>query len=390
MVTPYDMRAAGMRSRKNSRLTVRRAAFGAAASFIVLTVMADLANAAERGEKPGELQLYEENDLFYYGAPKEQRTDQWYTQGLRVERTYDSNKDQQFIGSVPSDFWCAWLCGSDHRFGYTNAGWAFGQSIYTPQDISIAEPQPEDRPWAGYLYFSRLAKKSYRVPAWRAERQDRFEISVGVIGPLALGEQAQNFIHDLKGIGGGMGWDHQLDNEPTLLLRYDAMLRFPACARYFDVQPYGRVFFGTVLTAADMGAAVRVGYNLSGFVPGGIAPSLAFAQATTSDTPEVIALRQPCEPPTERRGFLSSAALFGRVQARAVARNIFIDGNTFGEGTGLNKRTLVYEAAAGIDIALFRGWGLAFQLITRTEEFEGPEGSPGSHRFGAIMFHRVD
>jgi lipid A 3-O-deacylase len=373
---------------------IRRAIVCVATAALALTTSSANAQPAAstvgRTVKPGELEIYEENDFFHYGTAKSQRTDQWYTQGFRVEWTHASDKDQEFFGDVPADFWCRWLCGRAYRFGFTNAGWAVGQNIYTPREISISTEQPADRPWAGYLYGSRLVKQSYKVAAWNAERQDRFEISLGVVGPLALGREVQNFVHRAKGIGEGMGWDHQLDNEPTILLRYDAILRLPACAKYVDFQPYGRAFLGTVLTAADLGASLRIGYNLAGFVRGGIQPAPSVAQATPSQISDAAPAGAATCPSPDSEGLFSSLAVFARVQARAVARNIFIDGNTFGDDLGLKKRTLVYETAAGIDVALIRGWGIAFQLVSRTEEFEGPAGSDGVHRFGAIQLHRVN
>lgn len=349
-----------------------RFGLGVVVGTAVIAADAGSRDAAAQPIKPGELAIYEENDFFYHGAPKEQRTDRWYTQGLRIEWTHASNEDQEFIFDVPANFWCRLLCGANYDQGFTNAGWAIGQSIYTPQDISIAEPQPDDRPWAGYLYVSRLVKQSYRLPTWDAERQDRFEVSLGVVGPLALGREAQNFIHRIKGVGAGMGWDNQLDNEPTILLGYESVLRFPACARFVDFQPYGRAFVGTVLTAADVGATVRVGYNLSGFARGGIVPTA----------------RTDCPPTPE--GFLSSLSLFTRAQARVVAHTIFIDGSLFGDDLGLRKKTVVYEGAIGVDVALFGRWGLAFQLVNRSEEYEGPVGIDGIHRFGSIQIHRTN
>ena len=347
------------------------------AGTAVIAAAAGSRDAAAQDVKRGELTIYEENDFFYHGAPKEQRTDRWYTQGLRIEWTHDSDEDQEFIFDIPANFWCRLLCGEDYVRGATNAGWAIGQSIYTPQDISIAEPQPEDRPWVGYLYVSRLAKTSYRLSTWNAERQDRFEVSLGVVGPLALGREAQNFIHRIKGIGGGMGWDNQLDNEPTILLGYESVLRYPACAKYVDIQPYGRAFLGTVLTAADVGATVRIGYNLSGFARTNVGPTAA-----------MMPMMPPCPDPPE--GFLSSLSLFARAQARFIAHTLFIDGSLFGDDLGLNKKSVVYEGAIGIDVALFGRWGLAFQLVNRSEEYEGPVGIDGMHRFGSIQIHRTN
>jgi lipid A 3-O-deacylase len=339
---------------------------------------------------PGQFQAQEENDVFYYGAPKNQRTDQWYTQGLRFEWVHPSNEDQFFAADIPANFWCSLLCGKDYDTGFTNSGWAFGQNIYTPHDISIPVSQPQERPWAGYLYGGRVSKQSYIVRSWSAERQDKFEIDLGVVGPLALGREAQNTIHHILGIGGGKGWDNQLANEPTFLARFESVLRFPACGRFYDVEPYARAFLGTVLTAADVGATARLGYNLAGFAPGVINPSIQLAEANAGNRVSDASPKRTvyCDSPPTDQGFLSAFAVFGRIQARAVAYNIFLDGNVFHDSPSVSKHTMVYESAAGFDAALGGGWGLAFQLVNRTAEFPAPSGH-GVQRFGAVQLHRV-
>ena len=50
--------------------------------------------------------------------------------------------------------------------------------------------------------------------------EENISVSVGVVGPAALGEEAQKFIHSLSGDPKPRGWTHQLENEPALLLHY--------------------------------------------------------------------------------------------------------------------------------------------------------------------------
>ena len=53
---------------------------------------------------------------------------------------------------------------------------------------------PHDRPYAGYLYteIGLSANNEHRMTLW--------ELDLGVVGPLAMGEQVQNTTHDLINI----------------------------------------------------------------------------------------------------------------------------------------------------------------------------------------------
>lgn len=49
---------------------------------------------------------------------------------------------------------------------------------------------------------------------------DDLEATIGIIGPWALGEQTQKFVHDVLDADNTSGWDHQLENEPGLILSW--------------------------------------------------------------------------------------------------------------------------------------------------------------------------
>ena len=62
--------------------------------------------------------------------------------------------------------------------------------------------------------------------------------------------------------------------------------------------------------------------------------------------------------------------LFANVEARAVARNIFLDGNTFTAGPHVDKNTMVYDGSAGAALT-WRRWQLSYTLNHRSREFKG-------------------
>ncbi|MGE3628225.1 MAG: lipid A-modifier LpxR family protein [Hyphomicrobiales bacterium] len=154
------------------------------------------AAAQMRPQLPGEFRIYEENDYFNFVT---EQTDVYYTQGARVENLYASDESAtHLLPGIPFDALCL-ACGRNLGNRAVNTGWAIGQNIYTPRDIEIAAPQPYDRPWAGLLYVSRVARFTFHDPTTGRGRQDRVEVSVGMVGSAALAGPAQTRWHEIIG-----------------------------------------------------------------------------------------------------------------------------------------------------------------------------------------------
>ncbi|MBS29221.1 MAG: hypothetical protein CL566_09925 [Alphaproteobacteria bacterium] len=66
--------------------------------------------------------------------------------------------------------------------------------------------------------------------------------------------------------------------------------------------------------------------------------------------------------------------------ARGVARDIFLDGNTFASSHSVDKKHFVGDAQLGF-AAIYHGVRLAFTQVFRTREFGGQS---QSDRFGAV------
>jgi hypothetical protein len=345
-----------------------------AALLAATLFVADAAQAQER-QAYGEIRIYEENDLF---NPFSEPTDRYYTQGLRVEWLSPPQRhDAHFLPGIAYADWCRLVCGHGAVQGSVNTGYAFGQNIYTPADISIAAPQPYDRPWAGLLYGSRIARITYDEPSLAAQRQDRIEVSLGIVGPASLAREAQTVVHQLKGVGLPQGWDNQLSTEPVLQLRYDTALRWPRTnGGHADVIARVRGNLGNELISLEAEVTGRIGWNLSGFgVP--INPSAAM--------PATLQLAGPAGAGTGT-GWLSSGNLFARAGIKAVAHNIFLDGNTFADNDiRIDRTVFVPEIAVGAELNLVGDFSLTAQFVHRGSEFESWNGrkAPGQE-FGAI------
>ena len=246
-------------------------------------------------------------------------------------------------------------------------GAAFGQSIFTPEDTVTSGLVTDDRPYAGWLYGAiSVHAETKRAPASTAtDILDTVELNLGIVGPWALGRQVQNGVHDLINVGRSNGWGHQLDNEPGLMLIGERRWR-PAPWKLFGLEagaiPHIGGSVGNVMTFASAGAILRLGQNLDvDYGPPLIRPSLSGLAAV------------------EKRSDFAWY-VFAGVQARGVAHDIFLDGNTFSSSHSVEKKRLVGDAQVGVAF-VFKGVRLAVTQILRTREFEGQR---QADRFGAI------
>ena len=72
--------------------------------------------------------------------------------------------------------------------------------------------------------------------------------------------------------------------------------------------------------------------------------------------------------------------LFAGFEGRAVARNIFLDGNTFHDSRSVDKELLVGDLQGGI-VLTWRGVRLTYTHVLRSPEFDGQD---DSEQFGSV------
>ena len=132
-------------------------------------------------EKTGTLSFVLENDMF-------QGSDGHYTNGVRVVWVPGPDASTQE--------WAIKLARLVPWFpeqGEVRHGYAFGQSMFVPSDITIADPPPGERPYAGWLYGT------VGLGVESGKQLDQFGITLGVVGPASLAEQSQKFVHNVVG-----------------------------------------------------------------------------------------------------------------------------------------------------------------------------------------------
>lgn len=318
-------------------------------TIIFLLVLAGpVASRAEDVTRNGTLSFVLENDLFY-------NVDRHYTNGVRLVWVPDRKAvtpkwARKAASLVP------WFPAK----GQIRPGYALGQSMFTPDKITVADPPLRTRPYAGWLYGTiGLGVESGR-------QLDQFGITLGMVGPASLAEESQKTVHKAIGSDEPKGWDTQLRNEPGVVLTYQRSWRGLATKTYWnnelDLAPHMGGALGNVFTYANAGVTMRYGRRLpNDYGPPRIQPGLP----GTADFS-----------PLADFGWY----LFAGIDGRVVARNIFLDGNSFRDSRSVDKYPLVGDLQFGL-VLDWRDVRLSYTHVLRTREFRTQKAADD---FGAI------
>ena len=302
----------------------------------------------ETSDEPGTLSFQIEND-------KIANTDRHYTNGARVSWTSPELRQQlPWLGDA-----LEWIypfdTGADVRIGVH-----LGQNIYTPEDISTKQLIPDDRPYAGWLYIgtSLYAEATRKVVSLDIDTLDTLELDVGVVGPASLAEQTQKFVHQITGSQDPKGWNNQLNNEPGIVLVLERKWRSPAydfkeVDLQADIIPSTGASLGNVNTSASVGAIFRFGRGLDVDYGPPLINSNLSGVSFIDRVPEKYAWY-----------------VFGGAGGRFVARDIFLDGNTFSDSHSVDKKLFVGDAQAGAAVVV-HGVRISFTHVWLTREFSG-------------------
>lgn len=336
--------------------------------------------------------VYVENDALASWKPADERTDERYTQGLRL--TWDFAVWPDWASSIqrklsplrPNQNACepAITRASD---GCGTVSFGLGQTIYSPTDIITPRLQPRDQPFAGWL-FATMGLNA-RENRW----QSTTELVVGVMGPPSIARNTQSLAHWTWAQGAPKpgGWDNQLKGS----LHVGGMQTYSVHAlekcwkalhgcsggfnerRVFDLSPRTEAVLTSTMVRLSGGAVVRVGYRF----------------------PDAIGLRIPATaspPPADGSGLSTEAkkgwvAVFATADARLVGYNAFISGSYADRGPGEWKRVSQIEprrsvnemsvgAAGGIGV-----FALSFDAVSRSQEWDpilpSRTGRPGRHNY---------
>jgi len=297
-------------------------------------------------QTPRTISLRIDNDAFDFWMLPWNRPDEEYSSGVHI--TYDGGDAPWWSRRFLRQSQACTTSSRECRMGRAE----IGQDLYTPATSKTNPvPAPGSRPNAGWLYLSQTAR------SLRVSRSDELTLTFGVTGRPSLGKFTQTIAHNAAPtFNRPSDWSDQVGFEPGLGARYEQRRRIAQDDRAigFDVIPRFALTAGNVSTAAEIGVQTRTGWHL----------------------------RHPWLP---RDGPLE-IALTGGVSARAVARDLFLDGNTFRDGPHVGHEVFVGSGEIGVLIR-FRALSLAYRAVNDTRSYAaGPKWHPWASIVGGITF----
>ena len=307
--------------------------------------------AAASSKSPSDLQtlkIYFENDLF-------RETDKYYTNAVQL--TWLSKDLKRYKDDVRLPEWSIPMLKaspfSETPGSIHNVGILIGQHIYTPADIQETGLQPDDRPYAGYLFAGvALHSKTDRV-------LDTLEVSFGVVGSEALAEEAQNTVHELRDIPTAKGWQNQLHTEPVIRFSWQRKWRLFRETFFdtwdLDLISHAGLTLGNVRASANTGGEIRFGYHIPmDFGSDAIRPGSGASA--------------PVIHRTAHKKHAFGCHWFFAAQIEGVGHDIFLDGNTFQDSPGVEKEKGVVDVSTGFSLN-FNHYQFTYRHLYRTKQF---------------------
>jgi lipid A 3-O-deacylase len=278
-------------------------------------------------------------------------SDQNYTAGNMIGWTSGTDVAPYFARSLAQALW---------GDGTVRVGLGLVQQLYTPSNLTLSVPDPRDRPYAGYLAgTASLMHDGDNV-------RDLLAFSLGVIGPLALGQEAQDFVHALVRDRLAQGWAHQLPNEPAVELLDQRTWRIPIAqvgGLETDMLPAVAVGVGTVRDYVQTALVVRIGHGLNtDFGTSRIRPGINGGDAF-SDSNDV------------------AWYVFGGLNGQGVARDAFLDGDLFSKSAHVQRDPWLGEMEVGFAV-IWRGIRFSYVQTWQTEQFRHQ--TAGLFNFGSV------
>ena len=239
--------------------------------------------------------------------------------------------------------------------------------MYTPKNVYTSALIKDDRPYAGWLNFE------YALHQSSAQELNSLILQVGVVGEISGAEQTQKLIHKLIGNDEPQGWGNQLNNELGINLTYQHKWRY-VTKNYNGFEgnfvPFVEANLGNINTSAGGGILMRFGKS----------PIQDFGSSSIDMGGENgIPIRTNCLcPQYEPWSFTLNFSL----AANAVARDIFLDGNTFSKSHSVDKENFLLYGSYGFS-ARYEHYALDYIVTMTTKHFKEED---SGHDFGTVLF----
>lgn len=229
-----------------------------------------------------------------------------------------------------------------HGRGYIS----LGQDIYTQNDRTQTEPNPDDRPVAGLLYLQ--GGRSLRQATTRTD----IRLEAGVTGPASFGEQSQDAIHAVLGVDQVPLWRNQLRPRLGLNLHLNCLRQYrfaDAGFRSTTLNTHYGLSAGNLLSQARIGVSVAFGPD-----------------AQRLHVPQIARHVNPVREPIRRWVFGAG------VGVRAVFFDALVDGDAYGYASRVESKRWQGDVFVSLSVAIGENWQVSYTLTRRSLDFDGP------------------
>lgn len=350
-------------------------------SFLQVTQTAEAADSPKTGDRSASerrlgYQFQLENDVL-----ARERTDRWYTNGLRFSVTI-ARPDAQLdpVARWLLDKTAGFSLGDDVQVAAATklVTYSVGQNMYTPRRIDISSPQIHDRPWAGWLYGG-ITVQGYVANGGvgGAGEFQQSDLKIGVTGHASGAGQVQRWFHESIGSQYPAGWEQQLKQQAGLQLSHMRIYRFGDSAKrdWVGLHAGGGATLGTLRSYATAVAGVIVG-SLKGTNP-------VFVPANEGD----FVIQDFDKRPARDRWLV-----FANVSLTGVASNRFITGSTPYGHSDVRLRRIVpaWQWGLAFPMPFTESWRVVYTQNARQAEFDSPSvGARESlQRWGSVTLTR--
>jgi hypothetical protein len=327
-----------------SRCPLRRVGLGVA---LLVVPGAAFAQALPPPDPAAIWFLEGENSTITTASP----SDRYYTNGAAIGRTGPTGELPDFLADFGH-----FLYGD----GRQRLSLDISQDIFTPADTRIKPPDPNDRPYAGYLHADATLIQD---TAWT---RDMLALQIGITGAPSGAAALQDAVHRAIGQSTDAGWNYQLHTQAAFEILADHVWRIPLATIgdvETDVLPELAAGAGLVRNFALAGGTLRFGHGLDAdFGAARLPPGLNGGNAYT---------------PAHDFGWYG----FVGVDGQAVASDLFLNGNTFRSSPHVSLVPVVGEIQTGIAF-MIDGWRLSYMQVFQTTTFRGQRG--GWFEFGSL------
>ena len=284
------------------------------------------------------------------------RDDAAYSYGSKIGALFYRDEIKETFFHIPF---------SNYKLSNNYFSLSFAHKLYTPKDLKKSTIINEDRAYAGYIYFQGA------IHQVKGNSLLSLTTQIGLVGPSSGMESVQKFIHDLIGSPYPQGWDNQIKDEFLFQLNFSQK-------NYYDLKPiydysaslipsYG-VELGNASTKFYTSALFRWGKNI---------PKDFGAYPINNTETSKIPLSSLNKDIKKWRYYINFS-----LQANAIARNIFLDGNSLQESHSVDKYPFTVDVGYGFSFA-YKEFSIDYLRRHSSKEYTTQE---GLYSYGSLLF----